>query len=110
MIRLLPWLRRKEPTLTQLLRIVAETSRPTRTFRQAPRQRAEKARVQDDNVTRDRVAATYREIKLREGGAPAYQAAVRVYKGHHPTVSDAAARKAVNKIVAAVLHDRKQGS
>ena len=41
MIRLLPWLRRKEPTLTQLRRIVAEKSRPTRTFRQAPRQRAE---------------------------------------------------------------------
>ncbi len=51
--------------------------------------------MQDDNVTRD-VAATYREIRLREGDhLPAYQAAVRVYKGHHPTVGDAAAREAV---------------
>ncbi len=67
--------------------------------------------MQDDNVTRD-IAATYREIRLREGDhAPAYQAAVRVYKGHHPTVSDAAARNAVNKIVAvalAALPDRKR--
>ncbi len=69
--------------------------------------------VQDDNVTRD-VAATYREIRLREGDhLPAYQAAVRVYKGHHPTVSDVAAREAVNKILAvalAALPDRKRGS
>ena len=69
--------------------------------------------MQDDNGTRD-VIATYREIRLREGGhVPAYQAAVRVYKGHHPTVSDAAARKAVNKIVAvalAALPDRKRES
>ena len=81
--------------------------------RQAPRLRAERAGVQDDNITRD-VAATYREIRLREGDYfPAYQAAVRVYKGHHPTVSDAAARKAVNKIVAvalAALPDRKRGN
>ncbi len=60
--------------------------------------------MQDDNVTRDRVAATYREIRLRKGDHfPAYQAAVRVYKGHHPTVSDAAARNAVNKILTAAL-------
>ncbi len=69
--------------------------------------------MQNDNVTRD-VAATYREIRLREGDhVPAYQAAVRVYKGHHPTVSDAAARKAVNKIVAvalAALPERKRGN
>ncbi len=67
--------------------------------------------MQDDNVTRD-VAATYREIRLREGDHfPAYQAAVRVYKGHHPTVGDAAARDAVSKIVAvalAALPDRKR--
>jgi len=70
--------------------------------------------VQDDNVTRDRVAATYRKIRLREGDhVPAYQAAVRVYKGHHPTVGDAAAREAVNKILTvalAALPDRKRGS
>ncbi len=70
-------------------------------------------RVQDDSVTRD-VAATYREIRLREGDhLPAYQAAVRVYKGRHPTVSDAAAREAVTKILAAALAalpDRKRGS
>ena len=69
--------------------------------------------MQDDNVTWD-VAATYREIRLREGDHfPAYQAAVRVYKRHHPPVSDAAARKAVNKIVAvalAALPDRKRGN
>ncbi len=69
--------------------------------------------MQDDNVTRD-VAATYREIRLREGDhLPAYQAAVRVHKGHHPTVSDATARKDVNKILAAALAalpDRKRGS
>ena len=74
--------------------------------RQAPRLCAERAGVQDDNVTRD-VAATYREIRLREGDhLPAYQAAVRVYKGHHPTVSDAAAREAVNKILAAPPRER----
>ena len=57
--------------------------------------------MQDDSVTRD-VAATYREIRLREGDhLLAYQAAVRVYKGHHPTVGEAAAREAVNKILAA---------
>ena len=62
--------------------------------------------MQDDNVTRD-VAATYREIRLREGGhVPAYQAAVRVYKGHHPTVGDAAAREAVNKILYAAPRER----
>ena len=62
--------------------------------------------MQDDNVTRD-VAATYREIRLREGDhLPAYQAAVRVYKGHHPTVSDLAAREAVNKILYAVPRER----
>ncbi len=69
--------------------------------------------MQEDNVARD-VAATYREIRLREGDhLPAYQAAVRVYKGQHPTVSDAAAREAVNKILAAALAtlpDRKRGS
>ena len=66
--------------------------------------------MQDDNITRD-VAATYREIRLREGDhLPAYQAAVRVYKGHHPTVSDLVAREAVNKILAAALPDRKRGS
>ena len=66
--------------------------------------------LQDDNVTRD-VAATYREIRLRDGDhLPAYQAAVRVYKGHHPTISDAAARDAVNKIVAVALGDPKRGS
>ncbi len=60
--------------------------------------------MQDDNVTRDRVAATYREIRLREGDhLPAYQAAVRVYKGHHPTVSYTAAREAVSKILAVAL-------
>ncbi len=70
-------------------------------------------RAQDDNVTRD-IAATYREIRLRDGDhLPAYRAAVRVYKGHHPTVSDAAAREAVNKILAAALAalpERKRGS
>ncbi len=77
---------------------------------QAPRLRAERAGVQDDNVTRN-VAATYREIRLRAGDhLPAYQAAVRVYKGHHPTVSDAAAREAVSKIVAAAFRDRERGS
>jgi hypothetical protein len=66
--------------------------------------------LQDDNVTRD-VAATYREIRFRDGDhLPAYQAAVRVYKGHHPTISDAAARDAVNKIVAVALGDPKRGS
>ena len=66
--------------------------------------------MQDDNVTRD-VAATYQEIRLRDGDhLPAYQAAVRVYKGHHPTVSDAAAREAVNKILATAQRDRKRGS
>ena len=36
--------------------------------------------MQDDNVTRD-VAATYPEIRLREGDHfPAYQAGVRVYR------------------------------
>ena len=66
--------------------------------------------MQDDNVTRD-VAATYREIRLREGDhLPAYQAAVRVYKGHHPTVGDAAAREAVNKIIAAAFRDQEWGS
>ena len=65
--------------------------------------------MQDDNVTRD-VAATYREIRVREGDhLPAYQAAVRVYKGHHPTVSDAAAREAVNKILYAVPRRREPG-
>ncbi|MCH8113837.1 MAG: hypothetical protein IH905_18110 [Proteobacteria bacterium] len=67
--------------------------------------------MQDDNVTRDRVAATYREIRLRDGDhLPAYQSAVRVYKGHHPTISDAAARDAVNKILAVALGDPKRGS
>ncbi len=66
--------------------------------------------MEDDNVTRD-VAATYQEIRLRDGDhLPAYQAAVRVYKGHHPTVSDAAAREAVNKILATAQRDRKRGS
>ncbi len=62
--------------------------------------------MEDDNVTRD-VAATYREIRLRQGDhLPAYQAAVRVYKGHHLTVSDAAAREAVNKILYAPPRER----
>ncbi len=66
--------------------------------------------MQDDNVTRD-VAATYRKIRLRAGDhLPAYKAAVRVYKGHHPTVSDAAAREAVSKIVATAFRDREQES
>ncbi len=66
--------------------------------------------MQDDNVTRD-VAATYREIRLRAGNhLPAYQAAVRVYKGHHPTVSDAAAREAVSKIVATAFRDRDRAN
>lgn len=66
--------------------------------------------VQDDSVTRD-IAATYREIRLREGDhLPAYQAAVRVFKGHHPTVSDLAARGAVDKILAVALGDPKRGS
>ena len=86
----------------------AENERPMARRRDCPR-----AEVKDDNVTRD-IAATYREIRLREGDhLPAYQAAVRVYKGHHPTVSDAAAREAVNKILTAALAalpDRKRGS
>ena len=62
--------------------------------------------MRDDNITRD-VATTYRDIRQREGDhRPAYKAAVRAYKGHHPTVSDAAAREAVNKIVAAAFRDR----
>ena len=62
--------------------------------------------MQDDNGTRD-IAATYREIRLRDGDhLAAYQAAVRVYKGHHPTVSDAAAREAVNKILYAAPRER----
>ena len=65
--------------------------------------------MEDDNATRD-VAATYRKIRLRAGDHhPAYQAAVRVYKGHHPTVSDAAAREAVSKIVAAAPRRREPG-
>ena len=66
--------------------------------------------MQDDNVTRD-VAATYRKIRLRAGDhLPAYKAAVRVYKGHHPTVGDAAAREAVSKIVATAFRNREQES
>ena len=66
--------------------------------------------VQDDSVTRD-VAATYREIRVRDGDhLSAYQAAVRVYKGHHPTVSDAVARDAVSKIVATAFRDRERDS
>ena len=53
------------------------------------------------NVTTDVVAA-YRGVLSRgskEG--PAYQAAVRAYKRHHPTVSDRAARQAVDRILKA---------
>ncbi len=44
--------------------------------------------VQDDSAAKD-VLATYREVLSRRSKElAAYQAAVRVYKGHHPTVSD----------------------
>ena len=66
--------------------------------------------MQDDKVTRD-IAAAYRKIRLREGDhLPAYKAAVRVYKGHHPTVGDAAARKAVNKILAVAPRKQEPGA
>ena len=62
--------------------------------------------VQDDSAARD-VLAAYHEVRHRKSKElDAYQAAVRVYKGHHPTVSDRAAREAVNKIVATAFRDR----
>ena len=66
--------------------------------------------MEDDSAARD-VLATYHEVRHRESKElDAYQAAVRVYKGHHPTVSDVAAREAVNKILATAQRDRKRGS
>ncbi len=57
--------------------------------------------MQNDNATKD-VLATYREVLNREREEIlAYQAAVRVYKGHHPTVSDRAARQTVDSILRA---------
>ena len=66
--------------------------------------------VQDDSAARD-VLATYREVRRRRGSKElaAYQAAVRVYKGHHPTVSDRAARQAVDSILRAYFPERERG-
>jgi hypothetical protein len=65
--------------------------------------------VQDDSAARD-VLATYHEVRHRKSKElDAYQAAVRVYKGHHPTVSDRAAREAVNKILAVAPRRRESG-
>ncbi len=55
--------------------------------------------VQDDSAAKN-VLATYREVLSRRGKElAAYQAAVRVYKGHHPTVSDRADRQAVDSFL-----------
>lgn len=57
--------------------------------------------VQDDSAAKD-VLATYRAVlSHRSRELAAYQAAVRVYKGHHPTVSERAARQAVDGILRA---------
>ena len=47
------------------------------------------------------VAAAYYEV-LKDGDRDfvAFEAALRVYKGHYPTVREGAARRAVAKIVA----------
>ncbi len=63
--------------------------------------------VQDDSATND-VLATYREVLSRRSKElAAYQAAVRVYKGHQPTVSDRAARQAVDSILRAPFPEYK---
>ena len=62
--------------------------------------------MQDDNAAKD-VFATYREVLGRRSKElAAYQAAVRVYKGHHPTVSDRVARAAVDEILTSHIRDR----
>lgn len=64
--------------------------------------------VQDDSAAND-VLATYREVLSRRSKElAAYQAAVRVYKGHHPTVSDRAARQAVDSILRAPLPEHER--
>ena len=46
-------------------------------------------------------ATAYRETRLTGAGdLPAYEAALKVYLGHHPTVSDGVARQAVSEIIA----------
>ncbi len=63
--------------------------------------------VQDDSAAKN-VLATYREVLSRRSKELAgYQAAVRVYKGHHPTVSDRAARQAVDSILRAPFPEHK---
>lgn len=55
------------------------------------------------------VLATYREVLGRRSKEIfAYQAAVRVYKGHHPTASDRAARQAVDSILRAHFPERER--
>ena len=57
--------------------------------------------MQSDSAAKD-VLATYREVLSREREEIlAYRAAVRVYKGHHPTVRDRAARQTVDSILRA---------
>ncbi len=66
--------------------------------------------MQDDSAAKD-VFATYQEVLGRRSKElAAYQAAVRVYKGHHPTVSDRAARQAVDSILRAHFAERERGS
>lgn len=60
----------------------------------------------DSGVTRD-VARAYFEARDRgELDQPAFLAALRVYKGHHPTISNDAARQAVSHIIAEASEDR----
>ena len=60
--------------------------------------------MQDDAVAAD-VAATYQETLKRLGkDLPAYEAAVKVYLGHRPTVGNARAK--VAEIIARASDER----
>ena len=59
-----------------------------------------------DSAARD-AANTYFELRDRgEEDWPAFQAALRVYRGHHPGTTDDAARQVVSLIIAETIGER----
>ncbi len=62
-----------------------------------------------DSAARD-AANTYFELRDRgELDQPAYEAALRVYRGHHPGETDDGARQAVSLIIAEAIGERGRG-
>lgn len=67
----------------------------------------ERGDLKQDVKAAQAILVTYRDVRRRKSQELAgYQAAVRVYKGYHPTVSDRAARAAVDEILTSHVRDR----